>query len=250
MTDHASHDAHGTYRRRAISRLSNFVKLGEQEVAQLTSMAGNHCVMAKGDIVHAQSSDCLYLLLDGWAAGAVMLENGSRHLTMVCLPGDILGLPSLAVRNPIDTVVALTDVLVCPIPVEAIGAMFASNPRLAALMFLVSQEERSLAIERLAMLGQADARSRLAALFIRLRERHSQLDKVGPLTFLMPLTQREIGELIGVSAVYVNGLLKEFRTSGLIKLQDRSLEIVDHRGLLDIAGIAPWHRSHPGWLPD
>ncbi|WP_052761860.1 Crp/Fnr family transcriptional regulator [Aurantiacibacter luteus] len=235
--------------RKVISRLAGFVDLDPSEVQQLVALAGREYRFERGDIIRSENEHDLYLLIDGWAASAVIVEDGSRQLITANLPGDILGLPGLAVRDPVDTVIALTDVEVIGISPRQIGEAFAHSPRLAALMFLISQEERSLLMERLALMGQASALTRLSALILRMQERHAQIDRNTDASFFMPLTQRELGELIGVTGVHMNALLKELRERGIAVIKARKLTILDRDELIRIAGVSPWCRSSPSWLP-
>lgn len=241
--------------RRVVSRLSGFVSLEPSELQQLSELGGRTCRFERGDVITSDVEHDTYLLVDGWAASAVMLADGSRQLISVNLPGDVLGLPGLAVQNPIDTVVALTTVEVTSISKERLGDMFRSNPRIAAIMFLISQEERSLLMEKLALTGQTAAITRLAALLMRICERSAQSEdtdgesEMPGKEFFLPLTQRELGELIGVSAVHTNALVKQLRNEGVLSIKNRSMTIHDAERLREIAGIVPWRRSEPKWLP-
>lgn len=248
-SDHAH--AGGAQRTRVITRLSSFAPLAEAEVARLAAMSGSPRLLKRG--AHIRGADetptHLNLLIEGWAASAITLADGCRQLTMVSLPGDMLGLPSLAMREPIDAVVALTPAVVLDIPVEALSQLFVDSPRLAMLIFLISQEERVFAMERLALLGQAKARVRLAALFLRLSERIAQFEQMVPDQIPMPLTQQELGDLIGVSAVHVNAMIKQLREAGVVSMAARTLSIHDRAALAKEAGVSRWRRSDPSWLP-
>ena len=249
MTERSNEGGHSEQGIKVISRMAGFVELDPSELEQLMGLAGCRSRFRRGDVIRSEAEHDLYLVVDGWAASAVILEDGSRQLVSVNLPGDILGLPGLAVKEPIDTVIALTDVEVTSIPQQQLGAMFAQSPRLAAIMFLISQEERSLLMERLALIGQAPALTRLAALILRLQERHAQLGNQPTQNFFMPLTQRELGDLIGVSSVHTNGLLKELRSGEVATIGNRQLTVLDRGRLAKIAGVAPWRRAKPAWLP-
>ena len=235
--------------RKVISRLTGFADLDPVEIQRLVELGGSRNHFERGDIIRSETEHNLYLLVDGWAASAVILADGSRQLVSVNLPGDILGLPGLAMREPIDAVMALTPVETIRIGQDQIGELFTASPRIAAIMFLISQEERSLLMERLALTGQADALTRLAALILRLHERHALSEEDPERGFFMPLTQREMGELIGVSSVHTNSLIKKLRNEGVVSIKNRMLTIEDKPRLIEIAGISPWRRCRPSWLP-
>ena len=238
-------------RRRALSRLAAFARLSEDDIERLADIAGTPVVLEKGMEIRREddSPACLHLLLSGWAASAHTLASGSRQLTSVSLPGDILGLPTLAIAVPLDTVIALTEVIVCHIPILEFTSLFEKSPRLAFLLFLVSQEERSLAMERLALMGGARAKTRVAALFVRLSERNAQLGEDRTTGFFMPLTQKEIADLAGMSPVHTNKVIQSLRHEGVLRLNGKRLDILDYAKLCDIAQIMPWERAEPTWLP-
>ena len=250
MTIQADDAALRSQDRRAVARLQNFCKLNPFELDLLKSMAEPPRRLKRGDLIRYQdqASGTLDLLLDGWAASAIGLASGSRQLVSVNLAGDLLGLAGVAVASPIDSVVALSAVEVSSVPEAFLAEMFAQAPRLAAVLFLVSQEERAMAMERLALLGQFSARSRLAALFIRLGERLALLGLGSPTKYDLPLTQQDLADLIGVTTVHLNGTLQNLRGDGIISLEHRQLRVLDFETLSIIAQIEPWQTSAPEWL--
>lgn len=241
---------HHAYAKRALSRLESFAPLGEHEIVDLEQLADEPRFVPKGHVIRSENDapDILFLVVEGWVAQAISLPDGSRQLVGLSLAGDMLGLPTLAVCEPIDHVVALTEVVVCPIAAVRLTDLLARRPRLAALLFLISQEERMLALERLALIGRAPALSRLAALFVRMEERLGLFDEDFGHGLPMPLTQEQMGDMIGVSAVHVNSLIKTLRHSGIAEIERRMLVVRDRTALLDLAGIQPWRRSQPDWL--
>jgi CRP-like cAMP-binding protein len=108
--------------------------------------------------------------------------------------------------------------------------------------------------ERVVSLGRRSASERLGHLFCELRAR---LDLVGIAdgnTFDMPMTQADLGDLLGLSTVHVNRSLQELRGSGLISLRNRRLIIHDVEELAAISLFDPaylhlgdgWPTSRPG----
>lgn len=238
------------YDGQAIDRLNAFGLLSGDEKTELAKMALPRRTVERGEAIRETGRDgaSLFLLLEGWAASAITFQDGSRQLTSVSLPGDLLGLPSLSVVEPIDTLLALSKVVVCDIPAANFAEMFTNMPRLATILFLVSQEERLLAMERLSLMGRASAASRLAAFVLRLHERLGQGLDEAPMSFSLPLTQVEIGDLIGISAVHVNAVLKQAREKNIMSIRSRELHILDFNALVETAGVQPWQRADPFWL--
>ena len=245
-------EAKAVFVNRVIGRLARFGALEESEKAHLIAMGGRVRQLERGATIQAEGmpTRTLDLLLDGWAASAVGLSDGSRQLVMLNLPGDLLGLPGLAVQKSIDTVIALSSVVVVEIQADSLLQMFWSQPGLAAKLYLVAQEERVMAMERLALVGKAPALARVAALFVRLGERLAKLGCGSEREYEIPLTQKDLADLVGVTAVHLNKLLRELRSAGIITLQKRQLRILKEQELWDIAQIEPWNTTRPFPLPE
>lgn len=204
-------------------------------------------VIIRSDGRQVQSLD---LLVEGWASSAVWTSDGQRHLISVNLPGDLLGLPALATADSLDSVVALSPVVIREVRIEHLTRMFTDQPRLAALLFLISQEERAQSMERLTLMARANAKTRLATLFVRLQERIAPSAGSATNCIACPLTQQDMADLIGITSVHLNTILAELKAAGLVALDQRILTILDGQGLLAAAGVSPWRPATPGWLPE
>lgn len=59
--------------------------------------------------------------------------------------------------------------------------------------------------------------------------------------FHMPLTQRDLGDLIGITPVHVNRTLREMDRLNLIKRSDQTICLLDVDRLRRIAGLLVRH---------
>lgn len=233
-----------------LPRLKSFGILNNSDVLALMSIAGPARRIAKGEMIRTRGrTNSLDLLMKGWAGSVTPSSDGGRQLVGVNLPGDLLGLAGLALLDPVEEVLAISDATVRPLPLTGLSRIFSDHPRLAGSLFLISLEERAFAMERLALMGHEAAKTRLAALLIRLSERAAHLEPDQRDGFEFPLTQHDLADLIGVSTVYVNGIVQELRAENLIQLTRRELHILDHGRLLALAGVGRWRRASPNWLP-
>jgi len=162
----------------------------------------------------------------------------------------MLGMPSLSLRESADTIVALTDVDVGLVPREELGHLFESNARLAALLFLISQEERVATMDRLASIGATEAPRRLAALLLHIRARVLRSDPDVGTTFDMPLSQDDVAALIGVTPAHLSRTLHYFRENELIVWTRHRVEILKVAAMQAIAGLPGRVLDQdPDWLP-
>ena len=162
----------------------------------------------------------------------------------------MLGLPSLALCQAAESIVALTPVAVGTVPHAAIGRLFELNPRLAALLFLISQEERVMMMDRLASIGATETPNRLAALILQIHARVVRSDPTTGTSFDFPLLQTDVAELIGVTTVHLNRILKEMRASGLIAWSRHRVSILDFPAMASLGGLPPRSLAQDAyWLP-
>ena len=169
----------------------------------------------------------IYLLLSGWLGASVLLPGGERQIVKFHLPGDLLGTPSMCLAQAADTLTALTPITVSRVSLAAFGALFASSPRFAAAMFLSVQRERVALMDRLAAIGRTPAIARVAALLLDVQERLKPLGLAEDEGFDMPLTQEQIGDHLGLTAVHVNRVFRQMADTGLVSRDRQRIVLLD-----------------------
>ena len=236
----------------AISRFTAFAELGNSEISNLSAMPGTIRKLEPGEILRSEGDapPTMYLLHSGWTASSIGVAGGSRQMIKVHLPGDLLGLPSLAFAQACDTIHALSPAVVSEVEAHAIGAIFRSSPRLAALLFLISQEERVRLMDRLASIGRTDAIGRVAALILHLHARVQCNKPEAGDTFHVPLTQADLADLTGLSKVHVNRTLQQLRGEKIVRWSSRSVTILDSERLRGLAQIPSRQLAKDlSWVP-
>jgi hypothetical protein len=86
-------------------------------------------------------------------------------------------------------------------------------------------------------IGRRDAFQGVAHLMCELHVRMKNVGLVEDGTFHMPVTQEELADSLGISAVHVNRVLQRLRSDGLIELGGRTLKILDIGTLRETCGF-------------
>ena len=192
----------------------------------------------------------LYIVRKGMMMSYVLLDDGSRQILRFLFPGDIIGVPGMIYHESPETLAALTDSVVCPFDKAAFSRLFSDHPRIAALILVYNQVERVALTDRLAALGRTSAKSRVAALILDLCNRLRSTDKAIGATFTLGLTQEEIGDATGLTAVHVNRMLRQLEEDRLIAREGGRVTITDERALTRAANyVDRYDRLELGWLP-
>jgi CRP/FNR family transcriptional regulator len=181
--------------------------------------------------------DVVPTICDGWAASTVTLSNGGRQILSFLLPGDLVSTTLLFEASPQLVVEAITDVRYRTFNRKELKATLLGHPNLFDTLSKVWIEEKMRSDQLLVGLGRRSADERIAQLILSLRERLDRRGLVHGATFEFPLRQHHIADAMGLTPVHVSKILSEFRRSGLIELNDRSLTLLDPVRLEHIATV-------------
>jgi CRP-like cAMP-binding protein len=234
-----------------IERLGHYIALTGAERLALSDLEDQPRPVRRGTVVvdEGRPSNELFVVQKGWLQSSVFLGNGGRQIMRIGLPGDVLGLPALAFEEAPETITALTDTIVCPFSRERLARLFGDHPRLAALLFALTVAERTALADRLASVGRTSARARVAALLCDIFARLRLAGGSGAEMVHVPLTQEEIGDATGLTAVHVNRMIRFLVDENIIERSGNSMRLVDAARLEEEANFTGRLEISTAWLP-
>jgi CRP/FNR family transcriptional regulator len=144
---------------------------------------------------------------------------------------------SMFIRRHMDDVVALADSVVQRIDYrELLRACRDDADVSVRCTWQILEEERRLH-SWVTGLGVGSAEERLALLFTDFRGRLALSGAISrdALSYAMPLTQVQLGQCVGITAVHVNRVLREFRDEGILTVRNGEVTINDLERLGKIA---------------
>jgi CRP/FNR family transcriptional regulator, anaerobic regulatory protein len=157
----------------------------------------------------------VYRLLKGWAGRVRLLPDGRNQFILIFLPGDLFAVNRMFVTRQTDAIVAIADVVTEQIEYRKLHNAYVADSDVAMrCVWQIVEEERRLH-SWVVGLGQGSAEERVALLLIDLRGRLILSKTIAPdcLAYDMPLTQVELADHLGITAVHVSRVLKEFVTA-------------------------------------
>lgn len=221
-----------------VEKLGHFVKLAppDRQMIQRISSERTRDFGAREDIIQeGDRPEHINLILSGWACRYKVLEDGRRQVIAFFLPGDLCDLNVFVLRQMDHSIAAITRVTASEISRSGFDELMLAHPRITQALWWESLVAAATQREWAVNLGQRDATERMAHLFCELFLRLRTVGLARENSIDMPLTQSELGEATGLSAVHVNRTLQELRALGLIVLKDRTLTIPDFGALKDVA---------------
>ncbi|MEG3087875.1 Crp/Fnr family transcriptional regulator [Sphingomonas sp. PB4P5] len=233
-------------------RLSGFIALTPGERAALDRLEERERVLRRGATLVREKDHGseMFVLRRGTMMSSVLLDDGSRQILRFMFPGELLAGSTLVYREATETLTALTDCTVSPFERTLLAKVIEEHPRLAAVIMVYSQIERAALTDRLAALGRTSAKARVAAILIDMRNRQRMSNPGLGSSFVLGLTQEEIGDATGLTAVHVNRMLRQLEEEDLIAREAGRMIFKDERALSRAANyINRYAGLDLGWLP-
>jgi hypothetical protein len=84
-------------------------------------------------------------------------------------------------------------------------------------------------------LGRRSAASRVAHLLLELSVRLELIGQGSTSRFICPLTQHDLANALGLTAIHVNRVLRNLRQLGLVVFRNSEVEFLDRTGLAELA---------------
>ncbi len=206
----------------ALAAVSLFDGIGRADLENLAAVAmvrrypKNAIILSEGD-----SADALYLILSGRVKVFVESEDGRRVILATQRAGEYFGEMSLDEGVRSASVMALEACELSLLQRADFRDFLGGHPDAAlAVINNLIRRTRSLT-HRIRDLSLLDAYARLAKLLVSLATVEGGRSIVSE-----PLTQKEIGERIGVSREMVSRIFKDLKAGGYIGNEGRRLVIL------------------------
>ena len=197
-------------------------------------------VAADQDIVReGESGENVHLVLDGIACRYKILPEGRRQIIGLLLPGDFCDLQSAVLGEMDHSIATLTPCALVDIPQHVVDALTLDHSRIARALWWATLVDESVLREWLVNMGQRPADRRTAHLLCELLLRLQAVGRAEGDACDLPLTQTELGDILGLTNVHINRVLQDLRGRGLVALRERRLEIPDLAALQAFCGFDP-----------
>ena len=175
--------------------------------------------------------DSLYIVLAGKVKLGRRSSDGRENLVAIMGPSDQFGELSLFDPGPrTATAVVVTDARIAVLPKEALVQWVAQRPQIAMQLMRVIARRLRRTNTMLADIIFVDVPGRVAKQLLQLAQRFGSVDG-GQLRVTHDLTQEELAQLVGASRETVNKALADFASRGWLRLEGKSVVILDRERL-------------------
>jgi CRP-like cAMP-binding protein len=213
------------------------LSIADQQTLLSISQARN---LAKGETIVEEGTGSVPLLLlcSGAARATRTLEDGSQQIVSVFLPGDPLNAGDFVLGRSGNSISTFSPALVLSISAAELRPLLGQRPTIMRALWRETAWKAAIQREWLIWLGRKPAQARLAHFLCEIACR-SLAGRKNADHFEFPLTQRELGDILGLSTVHVNRVLQQLRNSKLVDLSRGRLVIRDRAALYQAAEFDP-----------
>lgn len=177
------------------------------------------------------------LLVDGYAFRHRSTREGSRQILSFHMRGDIVDLERLMIPKADHGVQTITRATIAWIPADALGKAARSRPAIGEALWRDTLIDASIFREWILNVGRRDARTRIAHMLCEFVARGVAAG-LGPGDgFELPMTQEQVGDATGLTAVHVNRMLQQLRADGVLARDNRVDRVVHWKQLCAIGGF-------------
>ncbi|WP_137787824.1 Crp/Fnr family transcriptional regulator [Sphingomonas sp. 3P27F8] len=166
------------------------------------------------------------IILGGWAARYGLVKDGRRQITSFLLPGDHSRLD-----NPEQAIAAINHLDVAFVRADDLAALERDRPQVGVALARARLAEEARLCALATSLGRLDAEDRIGRTLCDLWHRADAIGLIRDGSLHFPLTQPDLADYTGLTAVHVNRMMRRLRVDGLAELKGHSLVIHDYAEL-------------------
>ena len=208
------------------------VGLTEAEMQRLDGLVAQRRAVKRGEPLYraGEPFDALYAVRTGFFKTCTSSEDGREHVTGFQMAGELLGLDGISTDRHTCGAVALEDSQVCVIPYSQLETLSRDFTELQRQFHRIMGREIVRDHGVMMLLGSMRAEERLAAFLLNLAQR-LKARGYSSSSLILRMTREEIGTYLGLKLETVSRCFSKFHEDGVLKVQQRHVEILDEAAL-------------------
>jgi CRP/FNR family transcriptional regulator len=223
----------------ALSALCIPAALDDALITELESFISSGKRYAKNNTVYRQKENfcSLYVVKAGAVKTYITDVNGREHITGFYLPGEIIGLESIAGREYLETAVTLADCHLCKIDYAQLAQLRKNNSSLSDWAINLFSQSLASGHDFFTCLSQHTAVARLATFLLIISKRTSRTGDY-QLDFSLPMSRQDIGNYLGLASETSSRAFSKLVEQQCIEKKNRRIRITDFDKLVAVSSMS------------
>jgi CRP/FNR family transcriptional regulator len=209
-----------------------FQMLSSEEVT-LVRASKTQILFRKGDNLTKQGAFASYVLfvISGLARQYIEGDSNKNYNLRIIKPGEFVGLSAVFTKNTFNySSIAMTDCQVFLVEKDAIAKVVKQNGMFGFTMITRYCEQNANLFDTLRTVMYKQMNGRIAETLLYIDGFKNE-----NLYIFQLLSRKDIADFAGISTESAVKLLKSFEKDGLIELNEKDIQVVNHNGLLEIS---------------
>jgi CRP-like cAMP-binding protein len=223
-------------------KMEQFTQFTDEQRERLDSLVSSRQQdYARGEDILAEGqpiNEC-HVILSGLAARYKLLPDGERQIMAFLVPGDLCDAEVFILDEMDHSVAAISPTKCAIIAASAMRELLREISAMSEALWWGTMTDLAVLRERVVDIGRREARERIAHLMYEMLVRYRIVGATDDDVMPWPITQDELADATGLSPLHVNRTLKQMREEGLIEFNRRTLKVLDHNQLREVACFNP-----------
>lgn len=209
-----------------------FGSLTDEEYGQVNASRKEY-IFTRGEMIVKEGDpiDSFIYLRSGLIKLFKTNKSGKDHILSLNKPGDFISLLSIFSNSVYKySIAAIEETKICSIDLTSLREVIVNNSEFALKVLNRISHVSDDIIESQFEIRQRQVKGRIAYFLLFLSDKIYNNHE-----FRLPITRREIGELISMTTENTIRTLSEFKKDGIISMDGRIINILDHNRLFGIS---------------
>jgi CRP-like cAMP-binding protein len=210
-----------------IKKLEHFLPLPDQDKEWLNGLVSRldefpvHTDITRQD----EMPSGVFVIIGGHACRYKILPDGGRQILDFMFPGDMTELHSLLLHATDHGILALGPTTIARLDHDRLVGEIIDHAFVSVAQWWSSLQQTAILRERIAVIGRRHAHARIAHLLCEIFERLQLVGETVDHRYLLPVTQIELADALGMSDVHANRMLRRLQQEKPINADHRTISI-------------------------
>jgi CRP-like cAMP-binding protein len=227
--------------RRFLDRLLLRSALTKEEQEAIMSLGGDidRCAPNDDIVSSHERVERACLVSSGLAGRYDQMLDGERQVTSIYVAGDMCDLHSVVAPRVSWSITALSRVTVIRVHHRQLRDLCIRYPGVAIAFWRDGTADAAIFAKWIGNLGRKNGKARIGHLFCEMGMRGEAAGLGSKTAYELPLTQAQLADTVGLTAVHVNRTLKDLNIGSLVHFRRGRVEIPDWEALTLLAEFDP-----------